>query len=94
MEDIDSLIVHTLKACQAVMINDRHCFELYGYDVIIDDDLNSWLLEVNASPSLSASTKHDYTLKCGMLSDMLDIVDMERRNTTGEVEDHVSALCL
>ena len=52
MEDIDSLIVHTLKACQAVMINDRHCFELYGYDIIVDDALKPWLIEVNASPGL------------------------------------------
>ena len=36
-----------MQACQNVMINDRHCFELYGYDIIIDQDLRPWLIEVD-----------------------------------------------
>lgn len=48
-----------------------------GYDVIIDQDLKPWLLEVNASPSLSANTKDDYMMKTEMLHGMLDVVDME-----------------
>ena len=35
-----------VQACQNVMINDRHCFELYGYDIIIDQALRPWLIEV------------------------------------------------
>ena len=74
MEDIDMLIIHTLKACQAVMINDRHCFELYGYDIIVDDALKPWLIEVNASPSLSATTQADRVLKFQLINDTLKCV--------------------
>ena len=45
---MDQLIVHSLKAVQNVMINDRHCFECYGYDILIDADLKPWLVEVVA----------------------------------------------
>ncbi|KAK3261880.1 putative tubulin polyglutamylase ttll1, partial [Cymbomonas tetramitiformis] len=60
---INSIIVNSLKACQNVMVNDRHCFELYGYDVIIDTQMKPWLIEVNASPSLSSTTDADRLLK-------------------------------
>jgi hypothetical protein len=59
-----------------------------GYDLIIDQDLKPWLLEVNASPSLSANTKEDYLMKCEMLNGMLDVVDMEEVLTGSE--EHVS----
>ena len=60
------------------MIQDKHCFELYGYDLIIDSELRPWLLEVNASPSLTANTNEDYAMKTEMLHGMLDIIDMEK----------------
>jgi tubulin polyglutamylase TTLL9 len=70
------------------MIHDKHCFELYGYDLIIDSELRPWLLEVNASPSLSANTNEDYAMKTEMLHGMLDIIDMEKV-LSGD-EEHVS----
>mmetsp|Transcript_1494 Transcript_1494/g.1997 ORF Transcript_1494/g.1997 Transcript_1494/m.1997 type:complete len:463 (-) Transcript_1494:245-1633(-) len=74
---IERVILRSLLAVQNVMIADKHCFELYGYDILIDDELKPWLIEVNASPSLSANTQDDYNFKCDMLNDTLDIVDLE-----------------
>lgn len=44
--NISWCIVHSLKAVAPVMANDRHCFECYGYDIIIDNKLKPWLIEV------------------------------------------------
>ena len=56
------------------MINDRHCFELYGFDALIDDNLKPWLIEVNASPSVSATTQADRKLKMSVMEDVFQIV--------------------
>ncbi|BBN18385.1 tubulin polyglutamylase TTLL9 [Marchantia polymorpha subsp. ruderalis] len=80
--DIRSAILRSLLSVQNVIIQDKHCFELYGYDILVDKALKPWLLEVNASPSLAADTPQDRELKYGMLDDVLTLVDMERRLPT------------
>ena len=55
----------------------QHCFEMYGYDVMIDDNLKPWLIEVNSSPSITADTPTDYELKFGLLDDVYTIIDVE-----------------
>lgn len=57
-----------------VIANDRHCFEVYGYDIIIDNDLKPWLIEINTSPSITSTTKNDCTLKTRLLDNVLDVV--------------------
>lgn len=36
---LDEIFVHSLLAVQPAMINDKHCFELYGYDILLDANL-------------------------------------------------------
>ncbi|KAJ3215451.1 putative tubulin polyglutamylase ttll1 [Dinochytrium kinnereticum] len=74
IDDIDSIFVHSLKAVQQLMTNDRHCFECYGYDIIVDEGLRPWLVEVNASPSLTATTHSDRVMKHNLINDILSIV--------------------
>ncbi|XP_015449057.2 probable tubulin polyglutamylase TTLL1 isoform X5 [Pteropus alecto] len=48
-DEIHWIIVQSLKAVAPVMNNDKHCFECYGYDIIIDDKLKPWLIEERGS---------------------------------------------
>ena len=56
------------------MVSDRHCYECYGYDIIIDDLLKPWLIEVNASPSLSSTTVADRIMKYRLINDIINVV--------------------
>ncbi|GIZ01030.1 probable tubulin polyglutamylase TTLL1 [Caerostris extrusa] len=61
------------EAKDSVMVSDRHCFECYGYDIIIGDDLKPWLIEVNASPALTATTANDRVMKQKLIDDIFNI---------------------
>lgn len=78
LNDMEAVIAHSLKAVQGVMINDRHCFEMYGFDILLDSSLRPWLLEVNASPSLSVTTTEDRLLKLRLIHDVLGVVVASR----------------
>eukprot|EP00760_Papus_ankaliazontas_P024302 PhM_4_TR2220/c0_g1_i1/m.25704/K16599/TTLL1; tubulin polyglutamylase TTLL1 len=73
-DNINFVIVQSLKAVQNMMNNDKHCFELYGYDLLIDTDLRPWLIEINASPSLTVTTQNDKLLKQDVIRDTLGVV--------------------
>ncbi|KAJ8372245.1 hypothetical protein AAFF_G00291000 [Aldrovandia affinis] len=60
----------------------------------VQKGLKPWLIEVNASPSLNATCQQDYELKCRLLEDTLNVVDMEgrvdgTRGAGGRVRPHV-----
>jgi hypothetical protein len=58
-EDIRGVVLKTLIAvegrvnalCQAHVPHRGNCFELYGFDVLLDTALKPWLLEVRPSPA-------------------------------------------
>jgi tubulin monoglycylase TTLL3/8 len=48
----------------------KHTFELIGYDFIIDEDLQSYLIEVNTNPCIEESSNLLKVLVPRMLDDM------------------------
>jgi len=55
-EKLKTLIINTLESVQDTFDYKKGCFELYGFDVMIDEEFNCWLIEVNSSPAMDYST--------------------------------------
>jgi hypothetical protein len=47
----------------------KHCFEIFGYDYIIDSDFNVWLIEINTNPCIEESSSLLKVLLPRMLDD-------------------------
>ena len=67
----------------------NNCFELLGFDILIDNQLNPWLLEVNLSPSLACESPLDQRIKGELIADLFTlsgIVPLEQRKVGGTQE--------
>ena len=47
------------------------CFELFGFDVIIDSNMKPWLLEVNSSPAMSMDGPVDWQIKPQLIKEVI-----------------------
>ncbi|XP_052236726.1 LOW QUALITY PROTEIN: tubulin polyglutamylase TTLL5-like [Dreissena polymorpha] len=72
---IINIIILTLLVQAPQVPKQRNCFELYGFDILIDDKLKPWLLEVNYSPALNNDTQIDVAVKKPMLHCLIDMVN-------------------
>lgn len=70
---MEEVVVKTFNAVRKTIDPNRrkHCFELFGYDFILDEDFNSWLIEVNTNPCLEESSELLKKLLPRMIEDMM-----------------------
>ena len=51
-----------------------NCFEVLGFDILLDNNLRPWLLEINLSPSLNTDSPLDLKIKGSMIADLFTMV--------------------
>ena len=102
MMRIEDIVIKTLisiehkvyKACEQHVPFRSNCFDLLGFDILIDSDLKPWLLEVNLSPSLACETDIDFKIKSQLVSEVLNLVgitgDLDRKPDPGVANPHLS----
>ena len=85
---IKTMVVRSLIAVQPVLAHEYshtlpsstdpfRCFELLGYDFLIDSKGRPWLLEVNHSPSFHTDSDLDVEVKDALIADTLRLVRPE-----------------
>uniref|UniRef100_A0A3B4CHM5 Tubulin tyrosine ligase-like family, member 7 n=1 Tax=Pygocentrus nattereri TaxID=42514 RepID=A0A3B4CHM5_PYGNA len=95
--DVSELVVKTLIVAEPHVLHayrmcrpgqppgsDSVCFEVLGFDIILDRKLKPWLLEINRAPSFGTDQKIDYDVKKGVLLNALKLLNIrasdKRRN--------------
>lgn len=68
------IVIQSLRSGLDQMGGRRNTSEIFGYDFIIDDQMNPWLLEINSSPTMEHSTKITARLCTQMLQDYVRVV--------------------
>ncbi|XP_026206557.1 tubulin polyglutamylase ttll6 [Anabas testudineus] len=96
--DIEDVIIKTLISAHPILKHNYHtcfpnhttgsaCFEILGFDVLLDHRLKPWVLEVNHSPSFTTDSQLDREVKDALLYDTLVLINLgacDRRKITKE----------
>ena len=71
---IKKAIIHSLECVQDMVDGRKGSCELYGYDIMLDDRYNPWLIEVNCSPAMDYSTSITELLVKEVMMDTIKIM--------------------
>ena len=73
-EQSKNIVINCLESVQDMFECKKGCFELFGFDLMVDDDFNMWLIEVNSSPAMDYSTAVTEKLVKVVLEDTVKVV--------------------
>jgi tubulin polyglutamylase TTLL5 len=60
------------------MPHKNNCFEMLGFDILLDSDMKPWLMEVNLSPSLATESPLDLKIKSNLFIDTMNMMCIKR----------------
>ena len=95
-QEINELIVKTIITGQPLLshlynlsqpenyANDM-CFQILGFDVLLEEDCSPKLLEVNHTPSFVADTPLDESIKGNLIRDTLQLMNITTERKTTKV---------
>jgi len=72
---VRDIVVKSLMAANLSVSYNPNCFELFGYDIMINTEGKCSLIEINASPSLSKDCLIDELVKQKMVDEIIDLVN-------------------
>ena len=79
-KQIEDIVIKTMITvfeynCREMSGNkNNNLFELYGFDILIDESFRPWLLEVNVNPSLHCTSPLDLSIKTDLIIDVFNAV--------------------
>ncbi|XP_069838627.1 tubulin monoglutamylase TTLL4 isoform X3 [Dendropsophus ebraccatus] len=98
-EKIKEMVIKTIIASEPYVNslmkmyvqNPYSCHELFGFDIMLDENLKPWVLEVNISPSLHSNSPLDVKIKGQMIRDLLNLAGFLLPNKEGTSSSNVNS---
>ena len=80
-EKIKKIVIYSLESAKHKLFYRKNNFENFGFDIMLDDKLNVYLIEINASPDWTYSTKVTEKLVKIASDDIMKVVlDLPKEN--------------
>ncbi|KDO24518.1 hypothetical protein SPRG_10333 [Saprolegnia parasitica CBS 223.65] len=73
-EDIIHVILKSLVAGEDAIPYQVNSFDVFGYDILLDEAYRPWLIEINSSPSMARENNLDYVIKDALMHDTMRVV--------------------
>jgi hypothetical protein len=84
-----------VESIRKLALKHNNCFDLLGFDIMLDSDLKPWLLEVNLSPSMNTDSPLDLYIKSNLVSDALNLVGVRafdrRKESNSKIKSRIKA---
>ena len=88
---IDDIIIKTMIGAQPELLKERKhwipsannqtCFQILGFDIMFDQNLDAWLLEVNTTSSLATDSPIDEKIKYDLVYETLALMNLNEIKT-------------
>ena len=73
---VQPALSHAYRTCQADDLENSMCFQILGVDIMIDQKLKPWLIEVNHLSSFGTDSPLDKRVKFDLIWDTFTLLNM------------------
>uniref|UniRef100_A0A1I8FX46 Tubulin polyglutamylase ttll6 n=1 Tax=Macrostomum lignano TaxID=282301 RepID=A0A1I8FX46_9PLAT len=82
-----SVLRHNYRSCFPNHVKGSACFEILGFDILLDRKLRPIVLEVNHSPSFATDSRLDKEIKEALIWDTLHLINIGAVDKKKAIED-------
>eukprot|EP00929_Paragymnodinium_shiwhaense_P074709 TRINITY_DN3823_c0_g1_i1.p1 TRINITY_DN3823_c0_g1~~TRINITY_DN3823_c0_g1_i1.p1 ORF type:complete len:907 (-),score=215.11 TRINITY_DN3823_c0_g1_i1:76-2796(-) len=87
LPQLKRIVVETMRAGKEKLQPRHDSFELYGFDLMVDEDMRMWLLEVNLSPGCEGRTPFLERMLTRMSKRLVEVAMLGNEEPDGEQPD-------
>lgn len=85
---IQPILAHTYHSSIPDENDNNNCFEVLGFDILVDKKCKPWLMEVNHSPSYACDSPLDKLVKTEVISTALSMIEVSSNDRIKCTKQH------